>query len=161
MESTQKDSMHQNSFENELNDFLHNIRLGGNQQDPEPNKLNLEEGNARQDEMKMKAQDRIIQAEKFRAEVQAPKGKPFYITIESEDDKFLHVTCHIEEALKVRIKKGEFVELEKLLPKQNLCGYGEEQNRMNLFHKEGETYFAPVQGQEIENSEYPHLGQSI
>ena len=33
------------------------------------------------------------------------------------DDDFLHLTCHIEPSLIHKIEKGEFVELEKLLPK--------------------------------------------
>ena len=69
--------------------------------------------------------------------------------MESEDDKFMHVTCHLDEALKQKIRKGEYVELEKLLPRQNMCGYGEELNRMSLFHKEGETYFAPSQDKKL------------
>ena len=33
------------------------------------------------------------------------------------DDDFFHLTCHIEPSLIHKIEKGEFVELEKLLPK--------------------------------------------
>ena len=96
--------------------------------------------------MRKTAQDRILQAEKFKASIEAPKGnaiQPFYVSIENEDDKFLHVTCHIDESIKLKIKKCEYVELEKLLPKQHMCGYGEE-NRVGVFNKEGETYFAPL-----------------
>ena len=52
----------------------------------------------------------------------APKGKiPSEITEEigikcllDNDDDFFHVTCHVDSAL-----NGEFVELEKLLPKEH------------------------------------------
>ena len=30
---------------------------------------------------------------------------------------FFHVTCHVEPALKSKIQNGEFIELEKLLPR--------------------------------------------
>ena len=33
------------------------------------------------------------------------------------DDDFFHVTCHIDTALREKIEKGEFVDLEKLLPR--------------------------------------------
>ena len=38
------------------------------------------------------------------------------------DDDFFHLTCHIEPNLIHKIEKGEFVELEKLLPKDKLGG---------------------------------------
>ena len=142
------------SFQRDLNQYLKNIRFVPNTGDePVHRRLNFDdqesgstEGEeAAKTDMKQKAQDRVVQAEKFRADLQAPKGKePIFVYIENEDDKFLHVICHLEESLRIKIKKGEFVELEKLLPKQTMCGYGEEQNRISLFHKEGETYFAPA-----------------
>ena len=35
------------------------------------------------------------------------------------DDDFFHLTCHIEPALFQKIERGEFVDLDKLLPKKN------------------------------------------
>ena len=40
------------------------------------------------------------------------------------NDDFFHLTCHIEPNLIHKIEKGEFVELEKLLPKDRLGGSG-------------------------------------
>ena len=34
-----------------------------------------------------------------------------------QDDEFFHVTCHIDENLKTKISRGEYVDLDKLLPK--------------------------------------------
>ena len=34
------------------------------------------------------------------------------------DDDFFHLTCHIEPSLIHKIEKGEFIKLEKLLPKE-------------------------------------------
>ena len=35
------------------------------------------------------------------------------------DDDFFHVTCHVDPQLKERIEAGQFIELEKLLPKDH------------------------------------------
>ena len=92
----------------------------------------------------------LLQAEKFRARVEAPKGKslsrnqsllmPYdyerlksrFVTdqgllpIDNEilflrnfdqDDEFFHITSQIEVGLKSKIEKGEFVDLERLLPR--------------------------------------------
>ena len=80
----------------------------------------------------------ILQAEKFKADVAAPKGKLPWDDNELEDrmidlskhrkeiefrrlfdndDDFFHVNCHIDPNLKSKIERGEFIELEKLLPK--------------------------------------------
>ena len=39
------------------------------------------------------------------------------------DDDFFHLTCHIDEALKLKIEKGQFVDLDRLLPKEKLGGF--------------------------------------
>ena len=73
-----------------------------------------------------KADRSILDAEKFRAEVAIPKGKvPSEVSKEihlkrllDNDDDFFHVTCHIDSAIKENIRNGEFVELEKLLPRE-------------------------------------------
>ena len=58
------------------------------------------------------AENAIVSAEKFKAQIEKPKGKGI-----EEDDQFFHLTCHIDKALKQKIETGEFVELENLLPK--------------------------------------------
>ena len=97
----------------------------------------------------------LLQAEKFRARVEAPRGmvnnvnsvssmlmpydyervKSKFVTddglapIDSEilflrnfdqDDEFFHVTSQIDSNLKAKIERGEFVDLERLLPKDKL-----------------------------------------
>ena len=34
------------------------------------------------------------------------------------DDDFFHITCHVEPGMKEKIEKGEYVDLEKLLPRE-------------------------------------------
>ena len=43
------------------------------------------------------------------------------------DDDFFHITCHLEPTMIHKIENGEFVELEKLLPKDKLNKRGSEE----------------------------------
>ena len=59
------------------------------------------------------------------------------------DDEFFHLTCHVEPNLKVKIERGEFVELEKLLPKDRYKNQSMGQ-RMELVTRGSETFIMPV-----------------
>ena len=59
------------------------------------------------------------------------------------DDDFFHLTCHIEPSLIHKIEKGEFVELEKLLPKDKLGG--KEESRLEWVQRDGGTFLVPGQ----------------
>ena len=59
------------------------------------------------------------------------------------DDDFFHLTCHIEPSLIHKIEKGEFVELEKLLPREK---FGKtDEGRMEWVHRDGNTFLVPAQ----------------
>ena len=60
-----------------------------------------------------------------------------------QDDKFFHVTCHIDPALKAKIEKEEFIELEKLLPKTKTQMMADDK-RLQFFYQNGETFFVPA-----------------
>ena len=60
------------------------------------------------------------------------------------DDDFFHLTCHIDPSLIHKIEKGQFVELEKLLPKDKLGQKGDD-NRLKWVHRDGGTFLVPVQ----------------
>ena len=60
------------------------------------------------------------------------------------DDNFFHLTCHIDPLLIHKIERGEFVELEKLLPKDKLGGKQEE-NRLEWVQRDGGTFLVPAQ----------------
>ena len=86
----------------------------------------------------------IVQAKQFKASIAQPTGndinvaeaiatkinneplpqfdvhKFLHILIESQDDEYIHLMCHIETGLKERIEKREFIDLETLLPQA--CG---------------------------------------
>ena len=74
----------------------------------------------------------ILEAEQYRAKVEAPKG------MSALDDEFFHISCHIDPNLKSKIENGEFVELEKLLPRNN---FDNDDDRMELVNREGQIYF--------------------
>ena len=67
-----------------------------------------------------KANTNVIDAEKLKASLLAPQGMlPIKIDHNIEllrnldsDDDFFHVTCHIDENLKTKIQRGEYVDLE-------------------------------------------------
>ena len=80
---------------------------------------------------KNKARDFIVKAEQFKASVNVPQGNitdnPYYSKgIVRDDDEFCHITCHVDSNLRTKIERGEFVELEKLLPKGRTSGSREE-----------------------------------
>ena len=95
----------------------------------------------------------LVQAEKFKAKVEALKGNQNFVDmfmpydydrlrnkfvrpeelgpIDSEilflrnfdqDDEFFHVTSQIDPILHVKIERGEYIELERLLPKDRFPG---------------------------------------
>ena len=106
----------------------------------------------------------ILESEKFRANIATPQGNnkladfkvPMVVDnnilrlrdIDNDDD-FFHVTCHLDPGLKAKIELGEFVDLEKLLPKEKggLVDFRTD-NVMELISRGGSTYFAP-KGNEV------------
>ena len=63
---------------------------------------------------------------------------------EVSDDAFFHITCHVNPTLRAKIEKGEYVDLEKLIPKNRF------KNRKDEGHFEwvtrgGYTYLAPIE----------------
>ena len=106
-----------------------------------------------QEEAVEHAERAIVEAEKFKATIDTPPGKEFdncqdilecrEIGTGLTDDDFFHLTSHIEQGLQQKIERGEFVDLDKLLPKDKTYG-GTSENRMEWVHKDGCTYLAPV-----------------
>ena len=78
-------------------------------------------------------------AEKFKANFEKTKGGCCV-----DDDEFFHVTCHLDANLKDKIAQGEFVDLERLLPKSVKMVHANEDRRVQLVQRDGEMYFAPV-----------------
>ena len=64
------------------------------------------------------------------------------------DDDFFHLTCHIDNALKGKIEKGEYVDLDKLLPKERNSLDGNptytNETKLEWVRSEGSTYLVPA-----------------
>ena len=108
----------------------------------------------------------LVQAEKFKVRVEAPKGNNFsnfndmmlpydYEKLRSkfvkpeglapldneilflrnfdQDDEFFHVTSQIDLSLRIKIERGEFIHLERLLPKNRLMSKGNDDLNRQLY----------------------------
>ena len=82
-----------------------------------------------------RADKALLEAEKYRANIAQP-GKQLPLEFIQDigagvsDDDFFHLTCHIDPNLIHKIEKGEFIELEKLLPKDKLGQSNNEESRL-------------------------------
>ena len=105
------------------------------------------------DEAMKQAKKLIVEAEQFKAAIEAPSGKklmsnaPLLGTAGGmTDDDFFHIICHVDRKLREKIEKGEFVYLEKLLPQGK---YGRRNKdgttKLELVHREGETFYQPAE----------------
>ena len=102
----------------------------------------LDEMADRNQQARLDAQATVVQAEKFRASL-APTGTVPSVSYHDPDDQFFHAICHIDPALKLKIQRGEFVELEKLLKKKTLQVSNQDQ-KLELFNHNGQAFLAPV-----------------
>ena len=80
-----------------------------------------------------------------------PRGETDLISYENydykNDDEFFHVTCHLEPSLVEKIRKGEFVELERLLNKALIDSKKDrDEHKLDTVTRDGQTYL--VQGKE-------------
>ena len=70
-----------------------------------------------------------------------------------DDDEFFHITCHISATLRAKIARGEYIDLEQLLPKDRnaagLMSNAGSKNRVELVTSGGHTYFKPVKDTQI------------
>ena len=104
------------------------------------------------DDALKQAEKLIVEAEQFKAAIEAPAGKnqvatPLLGTGQGmTDDDFFHIICHVDRKLRDKIEKGEFVDLEKLLPQGK---YGRKSKdgatKLELVHREGETFYQPAE----------------
>ena len=106
---------------------------------------------------RMAAEAEIVNAENNKARLQPPTGNMFNIErlIHNldDDDEFFYVTCHIDSNIKEKIGRGEFINLECLLPKDKTGAGGNiaphEDSRVEIVSRNGHTYFKPVKENQI------------
>ena len=126
-----------------------------------------EEGNTQQHprERSLSRVDRmVLEAEKFKAAIIPPKGKDVeMVSVERDelknlltlvrtkyeedvDDEFFHITCHIDKNLKDKIGRGEFVDLECLLPRtrSQVVAGGPGEDEIEVVRKDGASYRIPI-----------------
>ena len=77
---------------------------------------------------------------------------------EFNDDEFFYLTCNVDSATKARIEKGEYIELEKLLPKPRS---GREDSHLEWVSKEGMAFLNPVQDHEQRITNVRHWEQAF
>ena len=70
-------------------------------------------------------------------------GQPGQVVEKFSDDDFFHLTCHIEPSLRAKIERGEYVDLEKLLPNKTRSKYSED-TRLEWLHRDGGTFLVPA-----------------
>ena len=102
------------------------------------------------------AADLILQAEKHKASILPSRGKgneqilakvdPNNMNHLTDDGEFLHITCHVEKATRIKIQRGEFVELAKLLlkPKNLKKVENGDKQRIDLISRDGRAYLEEV-----------------
>ena len=108
-------------------------------EDPIPSTSRDEEPNS-----KDIADQIIIDAEQYKAHIEKPTGTLEFGSSNSlSDDDFFHLICHVEPSMRVKIEKGQYVDLEKLLPTDRLRK-NDQATRLGWWHKEGDTFLAPI-----------------
>ena len=90
-----------------------------------------------------KVQDLVREAENAKARIFSTPGNVAFNTVPSAlvDEGYIVVGAHLEEGMIAKIVKGEYVDFGKLLPKDRMI---EEEGRMEMYVKNGRTYWAPA-----------------
>ena len=89
----------------------------------------------------------ILEAEKFKAAVDKPRGmnsirdNPYYDQ-GVDDEEFLQVVSHIEDTIVSKVERGEFIELTKLLLRMRYKN--KDRQRVEVVQQDGTKFLAPV-----------------
>ena len=159
------------SLIDKISEFVETVRVTGNfdregrvqqrvnQRGKQPTPGTLSANKDDEADARSAADQMILEAEKFRAAVNAPQGmqQNYYLDRNKlfvgvvndkgglmDDDEFFHIMCHVEPALRLKIENGEFVDLEKQLTKEIFKNRSSEDGRLEFFNKDGHTYLAPA-----------------
>ena len=153
-------SMHSiaNTLATHLSEFLDKVkRIQIDQEPPEQQHYRIPKKQMSAEDRAMEAAEKdVIDSEKFKAEVNSSGGKAQqskYLvpmvdySVSDHDSDFFAMTCHVEESIKEKIRRGEFIELEKLLAKKQKFNERKERH-LEFVNKDGHSYL--VQGEEKE-----------
>ena len=130
---------------NQISQFIEGIRMQSSTTDRDEPQAGTSKDD--EEEARRKAKQMIVDAEKYKADMVNPSGTINNIDYVS-DDKFFHLSCHVDDTMKRKIEKGEFVDLEKLLPREK-SGFKQNDGRLEIINKDGQTYFAKVKENRI------------
>ena len=151
----------------QVHDFVENVRYSDGKEEPprsqqrgrpsereEPRPGTSGEDRESLRQARETAENLILEAEKFKASIQKPPGmemRNINTSYEQNDNAFFLITCHIEPSLRSRIERGEFVDLEKLLPKERYSQnrFADETRMEIVTSREGGTFFVPATAREM------------
>ena len=96
------------------------------------------------DQDQIRRDEMIRDAERLKATIVRPPGMAFQsnVTHSGCDDSFFQSVCHVDKQTREKIKRGESVDLVKLLPRNKYLS--EDQHKMGIFSKDGATFFVPI-----------------
>ena len=111
-----------------------------------------------QKQAKELADKMILDVEQFKTSVAAPQGNQIknifsdfseYVKViaDNDDDEFFHITAHVDHNLKSKIEKGEYVDLERLMPRDRVQQMQQindsEAKLVQIWQKNGEMFLTP------------------
>ena len=150
-----------------ISEFLDNIRLEQANKEKRSKRRESAAGTSKGHNSSMeeeqtnrsRAEDAVIEAEKYKASIEPPHpGKFRHLDDESlegiepgidtgDDDELFDIALHVEENLRIIIRKGGFVEIERLVPKLEARSDTQE-HALKIMNKDGFSYL--VAGEERE-----------
>ena len=120
------------------------ISGGNGTAEEEPKEVSMDPETIRIQAARTAAENAVIQAEKFKADATViDKGRVPELGRYDYHLEFIHVTSHLEDVVLQKIRKGEFLELEKLLNKAMNPLKTDAEGKMDLVNHDGHTYFVP------------------
>ena len=132
---------------NSVNTLIETVH---NEQHPQDGRRAMETNTEEElEQAQIRADKALAEAERMKAQIEQPPG--IYLQNQGipnigsgvSDDDFFHLTCYIDPSLILKIEKGEFVELEKLLP--NDKANQAEESRLEWVQRDGGTFLVPAQ----------------
>ena len=141
-----------------ISDFVQSIRAETSREDTTRRPIGLRPGVDEPEgleQARIKAKDTIAQAERFKAKVNDPKGEMVdgasenFNNLSVSDDDFFHLSCHMETALRQKIEAGEYVDLEKLLPRDRTKRLTNGETRFEWVNRDSGTFLVPTSEREL------------
>ena len=136
---------------NKINDFVAGMRLEQEQREAAPRasggrSTTVSMLDPEFQEAEKRVETSILEAEKFKATVANPPGKESVLLLDQgrTDEDFFQLMCHVDSNLRSKIENGEFVDLDKLLPRDRRHSDRSDEDRLEWVFRDGGTYLAPA-----------------